>query len=364
VTGEEIQPRGHPGGQRIGFTCAYAPLVLIDAAGFTPYRILPLGEAPDRAGSILHDNMCPHVKRVLDRGLAGDLPELAGLVVMNSCDAMRRLADAWQSVRPADRISLVDLPTTDDDRSVAYLARELARLAEQLSSWAGRPVEGEGIVASAHRHRQLVAGLARVEERAARGALPGGRRRLQELLNRSVTEPLEDFLEELRRLEEGSDPAVGDCGAIPLFLFGNVLVDPAAFELFEECGARVVGDDLCTGARQTTALQIDDPERAFQQLAQGLLARPLCARTLSSRRRDGLAEQVVSGARACGARGVVAHVMKFCDPYLGRLPELRRQLEKAGLPLLILEGDCTLRSLGQHATRIEAFVEMLGEGAA
>ena len=31
----------------------------------------------------------------------------------------------------------------------------------------------------------------------------------------------------------------------------------------------------------------------------------------------------------------------------------------AGLPLLVLEGDCTSRSLGQQTTRIEAFVEML-----
>ena len=31
----------------------------------------------------------------------------------------------------------------------------------------------------------------------------------------------------------------------------------------------------------------------------------------------------------------------------------------SGLPVLLLEGDCTLRSIGQHRTRIEAFVEML-----
>ena len=47
----------------IGFACAYTPLPLIAAAGFTPYRVLPLTEAPDRAGRLLHDNICPHVKR-------------------------------------------------------------------------------------------------------------------------------------------------------------------------------------------------------------------------------------------------------------------------------------------------------------
>ena len=96
--------------KKVGFTCAYAPLALIDAAGFVPYRILPLGENPDQAGSLLHDNLCPHIKRLLDRALNADLPELAGLVFMNSCDAMRRLADAWVSIRSGDNVILVDLP--------------------------------------------------------------------------------------------------------------------------------------------------------------------------------------------------------------------------------------------------------------
>ena len=52
--------------RHIGFTCAYTPVQLIHAAGFTPYRILPMGNSPNQAGTVLHDNMCPHVKQVLD----------------------------------------------------------------------------------------------------------------------------------------------------------------------------------------------------------------------------------------------------------------------------------------------------------
>jgi hypothetical protein len=74
----------------IGFSCSYTPLALINAASFTPYWILPLDDSPDQAGQILHDNLCPHVKRVLDN----DLPELSGVVLLNNCDAIRRLPDA------------------------------------------------------------------------------------------------------------------------------------------------------------------------------------------------------------------------------------------------------------------------------
>ena len=76
---------------------------------------------------------------------------------------------------------------------------------------------------------------------------------------------------------------------------------------------------------------------------------------------EGGAAGAAHGALQTGARGVIAHVMKFCDPYLGRLPDVRDALRQAGIPLLVLEGDCTLRSLGQYRTRIEAFAEMLQE---
>lgn len=98
------------GWSRVGYCCSYTPLALIDAAGFTPFRILPGGPAPEKAGSILHDNLCPHVKRVLDRAIAGDLPALDGVVFVNSCDPMRRLCDAWARVRPHDPVLLLDLP--------------------------------------------------------------------------------------------------------------------------------------------------------------------------------------------------------------------------------------------------------------
>ena len=81
----------------IGHACSYTPTPLIHAAGLTPYRVLPMGDSPDRAGQLLHDNLCPHVKRILDRAMENDLPDLHGMVFMNCCDAMRRLSDAWRT---------------------------------------------------------------------------------------------------------------------------------------------------------------------------------------------------------------------------------------------------------------------------
>lgn len=94
--------------RKIGFTCAYTPVPLIEAAGFSPFRIFPETKAIDQSGHLLHDNMCPHVKKVLDRALDNDLPDLEGMVFINSCDSMRRLSDAWKKARPDDKTILLD----------------------------------------------------------------------------------------------------------------------------------------------------------------------------------------------------------------------------------------------------------------
>jgi benzoyl-CoA reductase/2-hydroxyglutaryl-CoA dehydratase subunit BcrC/BadD/HgdB len=72
-----------------------------------------------------------------------------------------------------------------------------------------------------------------------------------------------------------------------------------------------------------------------------------------------MAADILARARASGARGVIGQTIKFCDPYLDRLPMVRETLRQAGIPLLLLEGDCNLRSIEQQRTRIEAFIEML-----
>ena len=365
--------------KRIGFACAYTPIALIDAAGFAPYRLIPAGDWPDQAGRLLHDNLCPHVKRILDRAIQGDLPALAGLVLVNSCDAMRRLADAWSALRPDDGIVLLDLPVSDDGKAVDFFSRELSKLARVLSRWGGCDLDATGIHVSISRYNRC-SDLFEALRSGARGSAEGSVV-LQRMYNRAMTEPLdgvilsleqmlapgtEDFESRGRHADESVTPP-RDPGPVPLFLFGNILPDPEAFALFGSCGARIADEDLCTGSRlfspiDTCASRDATLPDALANLARGMLSRPRCARTFSASRPCNLALDVLERAKACGARGVVCHTLKFCDPYLTRLPAVRDVLREAGIPLLVLEGDCTMRSLGQHRTRIEAFVEMLDSG--
>jgi benzoyl-CoA reductase/2-hydroxyglutaryl-CoA dehydratase subunit BcrC/BadD/HgdB len=347
-----------PDNALIGFACAYTPLPLIATAGFTPYRVLPLTEAPDQTGRLLHDNICPHVKRILDRALGGDLPPLRGMVFMNSCDAMRRLFDAWRTIPGGAPAVLIDLPIAADELSVRFFAGELKRLAGTLEAWGGGPLTPEGIRRGLAEYNALAALLKALTARIDSGTLADGPARLQTAFNHAATSPFSEtasFIREL--LAEPTSGGVPD--AVPLYLFGNVLPDPEAFRLFAACGARIATSDLCSGNRLFQAIVIGAGEDPVVGLAEAVLRQKPCARTFDPARPAGIADDILEEARASGVRGVICHTVKFCDPYLARLAAIRRTLQEGGMPFLVLEGDCTQRSIGQQRTRIEAFVEML-----
>jgi benzoyl-CoA reductase/2-hydroxyglutaryl-CoA dehydratase subunit BcrC/BadD/HgdB len=343
----------------VGFTCTYTPLALIDAAGFAPYRVLPVGSSPESAGPILHENLCPHVKRILDRALDEDLPQLAGMVFLNSCDAMRRLYDAWQRVRPDDGTVLIDLPVCSGEGSVLYFARELSRLGKVLSEWSGRPLSPDAIRESVERYNVAAVLFKTLAERARHTGIDSGAARLQSLYNFAVTHPLKETCEMLKRAAAQPEPTSAGDGGAPVFAFGNVFPDPEAFGLFESCGLRVVEADFCSGSRQFVPMETGGSSDVMTRLARALLSKPRCARTLHEGKPGAMAEEVLERAAAFNARGVIACAAKFCDPYMARIPGLRKMLRASGLPLLQIEGDCTMRALGQHRTRIEAFSEML-----
>ena len=344
---------------QIGFFCAYTPLALIDAAGFNPHRILPYGDWPDQAGHLLHDNLCPHVKRILDRALEKDLPKLAGMIFVNSCDGMRRAFDAWRSLRPEDPIFMIDLPSTTDESAIQFLAGEFSHLATQLQQLGGNTIRREEIESSMATYHGVADLLLKLREKAQQQLLAGGRPRLQKLYNLASTHGLAATRDHLQTVLNEPSVKRSHTEGVPIYLFGNVLADPDVYSLLESCGVDIVGDDFCTSERMFSALEIENSGDIYMELARSVLTQSPCARTFISNQPGKMAIDILAQAKACNARGVIGHALKFCDPYLARLPHVRDVFSREGLPLMLLEGDCSLRSIGQQRTRIEAFIEML-----
>jgi benzoyl-CoA reductase/2-hydroxyglutaryl-CoA dehydratase subunit BcrC/BadD/HgdB len=272
---------------------------------------------------------------------------------------MRRLHDAWSSSQRDIKTALIDLPSAVDESTVRFFRNEIARLSVTLEGWGGDKTADADIRRSMALYDRLYGLFGTFRRRIKEGTIDGGYPALQEAYNRASASPPEESIAALEGTLKGGGPAGSPNGAVGIYLFGNVLPDPEAFRLFESCGARILSDDICTGSRLFNPMNPGDGEDALLDLARGLLARPKCARTFNAQSPGDLAGEILRGAKASGARGVIGYTAKFCDPYIARVPGIRDALRGAGIPFLLLEGDCTLRSIGQQRTRIEAFIEMV-----
>ena len=58
--------------------------------------------------------------------------------------------------------------------------------------------------------------------------------------------------------------------------------------------------------------------------------------------------------------GVVLYIYKYCDPFGFEVPQIKSYIESNGTPVLYLEDEYSMSTIGRLRTRIQAFLELLG----
>jgi benzoyl-CoA reductase/2-hydroxyglutaryl-CoA dehydratase subunit BcrC/BadD/HgdB len=143
---------------------------------------------------------------------------------------------------------------------------------------------------------------------------------------------------------------------IPLLLSGILPEPMSLFTALAGMGGRVAADDLaCCGRRLYPAGQDEQP---FRRMAERIIHAPPDP-TRGSPIHERL-QHLVGLAQASGARGVVFYVVKFCEPELYDLPQLRQGLRQAGLPSISIEVDLNDALTQPVLNRLAAFLEMIG----
>lgn len=344
---------------QVGIVCSYAPEEIVYAAGLQPVRLCGSGQPVRNADGYLHNNLCPYVRGLFDEALAGGYDRCAGVVFVNSCDAMRRLHDVWRQYGHHGFVHLLDILRVDDEDAIDYFADQLHELAAALAVQFGTAVTAESLrvaVQRVNQTRQLVGRLY-----ALRASMPpavsGGE--AFPLLLAGVRSDPAAFQSELERYvaaREAAGPDRRHRGKPRLLITGSVFHHPQIIELVEGAGAIVVAEDVCVGHRHYDG-EVADEDDLFRSIARRYVRRVPCARMKDLGRRHAYIGGLIDRFRV---DGVIYHGLKFCDLYQYDFPLTQQLLERRGVPVLYLETDYTTGSYGQLRTRLQAFVELLG----
>jgi benzoyl-CoA reductase/2-hydroxyglutaryl-CoA dehydratase subunit BcrC/BadD/HgdB len=338
------------------YTCSYVPEEIVLAAGFRPRRFLPEGRPAD---AWIHPNTCGYVKNVLAAALDSEDLDAAGIIIANSCDAMRRLYDLWTGYVPRLPAFFLDVPKKSDDDSIAFFASELTRLSEWLHEvLRGARVTETNLGEAARTCNEIRSLMGEVFglQRAVPSGIPGAG--VFDLCLAGTAQPKADFAADIRRLLAGAKLEDGEARTPRIVVAGGLNSERHVVAEIERAGARVVALDTCIGIRHYEECVEEAPDQ-IAALARRYLTRRTCARMEGLEQRIRCIEKLADDTKA---DGVVYYSLKFCDPCLYDVPPISRTLREQGIPFLWLEDDYASSSLGQMRTRIEAFLELIEQG--
>lgn len=316
----------------------------------------PRGDAAGR----LQSYVCALARNALAFLASGGARAVDGVLFPHTCDSIQGLATLASDFGGWDKASFTFLHPKGPPResSREYLAAELRSLARALEPLAVRRLDPSRLGWAIRLHRDIDESRAALLDARPRLALSDAE--LYALLRRGEWLWPEDHLAELRearaRFPEGPVRP-----GVPVLVSGYV-PEPASFlEVLGRAGAYVAADDYAAVGRRVvrSAPGSADP---WQALAGRYWAAPPC----STRSADtaGRVRHLTGLLDRSGSRGVILHLVKFCEPELFDAPAIRQAFAARGVPVLVLEGELEAELSAQAATRIEAFAEMLSAGRA
>jgi len=353
----------------IGYLCAFVPVEMLTAAGFVPFRIKgDVNEPITKADTEMETIVCPLVRSCFDISLKGKYEFLDGIVIPHACDSISRTYDVWKYTLGLPYSHLIDMPHGTGEPSLDFYKAILGTFRTSLSRFARKEISEQSLNQAIRLHNQNRAKVRELYElRKTSPPLISGAQVAKSLIA-SVSIPVE----EATQLIDSVIKEVKQRGsALPaksarIMVVGAQVDDVAFIDLIEDSGAWVVADDLCPGAREFLA-DVDVTKNPIDGIAERYLRKINCGRTFRERRgsypeyleeRFGHIGRFIKDFKV---DGVVLYIYKYCDPYGFDVPAMKSYIESKGTPVLYLEDEYSMSTIGRLRTRIQAFLELIAK---
>jgi benzoyl-CoA reductase/2-hydroxyglutaryl-CoA dehydratase subunit BcrC/BadD/HgdB len=355
---EELRGLKAQGKKVVGYFCLYAPFEIVQAAGAIPVRLARADYQSALAGErFLRADACPFCKASLGKFVHDPLYRLVdGVVIVNTCDMMRRLPEALTSNYSVP-VFLLYLPRTSElfPNRLQEFQAGLRDLKAWLGGLTGQKWQEERLREAIDEANQLRRRLQELDQTRAEMPPPISGSELFDIVALATLLPpkrMLNLLNELLAVRRTQAGAVNKNRA-RLLLTGSILSeeDRTLIEIVEE-KADIVADTVCTGSRWfNEAITVE--EEPFAGLARFYFSRTPCA---CRRPNTALFEYIKQQVTARKVQGIVSKSLLYCDAYRFEVKQLRQEV---GLPVLEVDGDYSQVNRQQLRTRVEAFLEML-----
>lgn len=343
----------------IGCFPYYVPEELVLAADMVPFGIWGAEGTIHAAKEYFATFYCTIAQMNLELGLTGKLKGLSGVIVPSVCDTLRPLSQNFRVAVPDIPFIFVAHPQNRrQDFGIQYTRDIYGRIKTQLEEISGQAITGEKLKAangiynqSRAARRSFIKSAARHPEAVSALARSAVLKSAFFMTKPEHTEMLAELNQELQNLPES------DWSGIRIVTSGILADNKSLLTIFQDNNMAIAADDV---AAESRGIRIDVPEHPD----------PLTALAMQFAEQDHdtilydpdlkkRPEYIVHLAKENGAQGVVVLMMQFCDPEEMEYPSLKKALEDAKIPHIMIGVDQQMKDYAQAATQIQAFADVL-----
>ena len=368
---EELTQARKRGEQVAAYLCCYTPEEVIDALGLIPLRICRGGneEWLELGSQYTSTKNCTYIREVVGMFIDGRDPLLTNSDFIALTTADLEMGRAAEVISYYCKISpiVLDMPRSfDEPASREYFKESMKDFTAELEKRSGRKLEPRRLQESIQLYRDIRRYLQELYENQAAERPPISWQEVFEVTQagfyldrRQYPGLLRDLVDEVRsgakRAEKDERPRTLLCGSI------IAPGDNKLQNLIEEMGARIVGDDLCTGRRFYQDLEVKDA--SLEGVAQAYIERLpsahlVCLRPFDEDKRF---LNIVNLAKNYRAEGIIYHTLRYCDPFNFKVVAIRSFLrEKLGnFPFLNIYKEYSATDIEAVRTRVETFIDII-----
>lgn len=358
------------GGKVFGTFCVFVPDEIVVACGGAVTGLCGGSQfwVPD-GEKVLPSAMCPLIKASLGAHFGKTCPYFSVADVYvgeTTCDGKKK---AYEILGADKQTYVMDMPQMKRPQDIEKWTGEIAAFAAEVERITGRTLTAEALADAIKLINEKRRALARVyEARKATNCIPISGKDALLMTQIAFFDDPARCAEMANKLADELEQRVADgvsvfpAGTKRILVTGTPLAIPnwKLHHIIETSGAAVVCEEMCTGTRYFENL-VDESATTLEGQFQTLSERYMKNNCACFTPNPGRVADIVRLAKEYQVDGVIDANLKFCTLYDVEKSSVAEALEAEGIPVLGLETDYTDNDAGQLRTRIQAFVEMLGE---
>lgn len=358
------------GGKVFGTFCVFVPDEIVVACGGAVTGLCGGSQfwVPD-GEKVLPSAMCPLIKASLGAHFGKTCPYFSVADVYvgeTTCDGKKK---AYEILGADKQTYVMDMPQMKRPQDIEKWTGEIAAFAAEVERITGRTLTAEALADAIKLINEKRRALARVyEARKATNCIPISGKDALLMTQIAFFDDPARCAEMANKLADELEQRVADgvsvfpAGTKRILVTGTPLAIPnwKLHHIIETSGAAVVCEEMCTGTRYFENL-VDESATTLEVQFQALSERYMKNNCACFTPNPGRVADIVRLAKEYQVDGVIDANLKFCTLYDVEKSSVAEALEAEGIPVLGLETDYTDNDAGQLRTRIQAFVEMLGE---